>query len=73
MRIQREGQRQKFVENREKSLVLSGITWQQFKGLESSFDPIAGVRLVYWDGILPSILGKKGSIVGLSGAVCCRI
>ena len=56
MRIQREGQRQNLVESREKSLVLSGITWQQFKDLESSFDPIAGVRLVYWDGVLQIVI-----------------
>ncbi|MBP0005253.1 MAG: Uma2 family endonuclease [Cyanobacteria bacterium SBC] len=60
MRIQRGGQQQDFVESREESLVLSGITWQQFKSLESSFAPIAGVRLVYLDGVLQiAILGDE--------------
>ena len=56
MRILRGGQQQDFVESREESLVLSGITWQQFKGLESSFAPIAGVRLVYLDGVLQIVI-----------------
>lgn len=56
MRIQRERQQQDFVEGREESLVLSGITWQQFKSLELSFAPIAGVRLVYLDGVLQIVI-----------------
>ncbi len=33
-------------------LTLPGVTWSQFELLESSFDGIAGVKFVYFDGIL---------------------
>ena len=56
MRIQQGGQQQDFVESREEFLVLSGVTWQQFKSLELSFAPIAGVRLVYLDGVLQIVI-----------------
>ncbi|MFP4133947.1 MAG: Uma2 family endonuclease [Halothece sp.] len=42
------------------SLQLSGINWQQFKSIETSFDSISGVRLIYLDGALEIvILGKE--------------
>ncbi len=34
------------------NLLLYGITWQQFKELEKTFNSIAGVRLIYLDGVL---------------------
>jgi Uma2 family endonuclease len=41
-------------------LLLYGITWEQFKNLENSFNSIAGVRLIYLDGSLEiMILGKE--------------
>ncbi len=41
-------------------LFLYGITWNQLQNLESSFNDIAGVRLIYLDGILEiMILGTE--------------
>ncbi|WP_330202772.1 Uma2 family endonuclease [Cyanobacterium sp. Dongsha4] len=41
-------------------LFLHGITWNQLKNLESSFNDIAGVRLIYLDSILEiMILGTE--------------
>ena len=39
-----------------RSLQLSSITWQQFKAIETSFDPIPGVRLIYLDGVLEIVI-----------------
>jgi Uma2 family endonuclease len=46
--------------NNNNGLLLYGITWQQFKELEKTFNSIAGVRLTYLDGVLQiMILGTK--------------
>jgi Uma2 family endonuclease len=36
----------------ESQLTLPGVTWSQFELVESSFDGIAGVKFVYFDGVL---------------------
>ncbi len=42
------------------NILLYGITWQQFKALEKTFNSIAGVRLIYLDGVLQiMILGTE--------------
>lgn len=42
------------------NLLLYGITWEQFKALENTFDSVAGVRLIYLDGVLQIMtLGRQ--------------
>jgi hypothetical protein len=39
-------------------LVKWAVTWEQFKTLQSAFDEIGGVRMVYCEGIV-EIMGMK--------------
>jgi Uma2 family endonuclease len=43
---------QQEITNLNNNLLLYGVNWEQFKALEKIFDSIAGVRLIYLDGIL---------------------
>lgn len=45
--------------NNNKAFILHCITWQQFKELEKTFNSIAGVRLIYLDGVLEIMIIVK--------------
>jgi len=34
-----------------------GLTWHQFKAIQTGFEDVPGVGLFYWDGVL-EIVGK---------------
>jgi hypothetical protein len=46
------------VENSDRYLTKYGLTWEQFKTLQSAFAEISGVRLMYCEGTL-EIMGAR--------------
>ncbi|MCU0546561.1 MAG: Uma2 family endonuclease [Oscillatoriaceae cyanobacterium Prado104] len=43
----------------EQHFILHGLTWQQFKTIQASFEGVPNVRLFYWEGVLEIVTINK--------------